>query len=96
MFSCEYDKLASSSAAMRSWSCLDVFLSALNPPWLSCRIWCFSAYADSMDVRVIVNNLYIVFASAIGLWLVNFEGSCFLYSNMVRLIFQEVGICFCL
>ncbi len=59
--------LASSSAAIRSWSCLDVLLSALNPSWLSCRIWYFSPYADSMDVRVLVKNLYTVFASAIGL-----------------------------
>jgi hypothetical protein len=44
-----------------------VLLSALNPSWLSCRIWCFSPYADSMDVRVLVKNLYTVFASAIGL-----------------------------
>ena len=79
--------LASSSAAIRSWSCLDVIISALNPSWLSCRIWCFSPYADSMDVRVFVKNLYTVFASAIGLWFVNFEGSPFLYSKIVRLIF---------
>ena len=70
--------LASFSAAIRSWSCLDVFLSALNPSWLSCRIWCFSPYVDSMDVKVLVKNLYIVFASAIGLWFVNFERSHFL------------------
>ena len=69
--------LVSSSAATRSWSCLDVFLSALNSFWLSCRIWCFSSYAESMDVRVLVKNLYIVFASAIGLWFVSFEGSHF-------------------
>ena len=73
-----------------------MFLFALNPSWLSCRIWYFSLYADSMDVRVLVNNLYTVFASAIGLWFVSFEGSPFLYSNMARLIFHEVGICFCL
>jgi hypothetical protein len=59
--------LVSSSAAIRSWSCLDVLLSALNSSWLSCRIWCFSPYADSMDVRVLVKNLYTVFASAIGM-----------------------------
>ena len=59
--------LASSTAAMRSWSCLDVFLSARNPSWLSCRIWCFFPYADNMYVRVLVKSLYIVFASAIGL-----------------------------
>ena len=37
-----------------------------------------------------------MFASAIGLWLDNFEGSPFLYKSMVRLIFHDVGICFCL
>jgi hypothetical protein len=68
---------ASSSAAIRSWSCLDVLISALNPSWLSCRIWYFSPYADSMYVKVLVNNLYIVFTSVIGLWFVSFEGSFF-------------------
>ena len=60
---------ASSSAAISSCSCscLDVHLSALNPFWLSCKIWCLSPYADKMDVSVLVKNLYIVFASAIGL-----------------------------
>ena len=58
---------ASSSAAINSCSCLDVHLSALNPSWLSCKIWCLSPYVDKMDVSVLVNNLYIVFASAIGL-----------------------------
>ena len=43
-----------------------------------------------------MKNLYIVFASAIGLWFGSWEGSPFLYSSMVRLIFQDVGICFCL
>ena len=88
--------LASSSAAVRSWSCRDVLLSALNPSWLSCKIWCFFPYAESMNVSVLVKNLYIVFASAIGLWLDNCEGSPFLYSSMVRLVFHEAGICFCL
>ena len=58
---------ASSSAAISVCICLDVHLSALNPSWLSCSIWCFSPYAESMDVRVLVKNLYIVLASAIGL-----------------------------
>ena len=62
-------------------------LSTLNPSWLSCKIWCLSPYADKMDVSVLVKNLYIVFANAIGLWFVNRDGS---------LIFQEVGICFSL
>ena len=69
--------LASFSVAMRSWSCLEVLLSAQNPSWLSCRIWCFSPYVDNMHVRVLVKNLYIVFASAIGLWFVSCEGSPF-------------------
>ena len=86
----------SSSVAIRSCSCLDVLLSALNPSWLSCKIWCFSPYADSINVRVLVKNLYIVFASVIGLWLVHFEGSPFLYKSLVKLIFHDDGICFCL
>ena len=49
-----------------------------------------------MNVRVLVKNLYIVFASAIGLWFDSFEGSPFLYKSMVKLIFHDVGICFCL
>ena len=86
--------LASSSAAMRSWSYLDVLLSALNPSWLSCRIWCSSPYADNISVRVLVKNLYIVFASAIDLWFVSCEGSLFLYRSIVRLVFQVAGIFF--
>jgi hypothetical protein len=62
---------ASSSVTMRIWSCLAVLLSAQKPSWLSCRIRCFSPYAESMNVRVLVNNLYIVFARAIGLWFDN-------------------------
>ena len=49
--------LASSRAATSSWSCLDVLLFALNPSWLSCSIWCLSLYADSINLRVLVNNL---------------------------------------
>ena len=49
-----------------------------------------------MDVSVLVENLYIVFASAIGLWLVNTNGTPFCKVIFVRLIFQEVGICFSL
>jgi hypothetical protein len=59
--------LASSSAAIRSWSCLDVPLSALNPSWLSCSIWYLSPYAERMEVNVLVYSLYMVLASAIGL-----------------------------
>jgi hypothetical protein len=44
---------------------------------------------------VLVKNLYIMFARAIGLWFVNIEGFDFLYRRMVRLVFHEVGICCC-
>jgi hypothetical protein len=47
-------------------------------------------------VIVLVKNLYIVFARAIGLWFVSIDGSDVLYSSMVRLVFHEVGICCCL
>ena len=86
--------LASSRVAIRSCSCLDVLLFALNPFWLLCNIWCSSPYADNMCVRVLVKNLYIVFASAIGLWFDSCEGSPFLYKSMVRLVFHDSGICF--
>ena len=49
-----------------------------------------------MNVSVLVKNLYIVFASAIGLWFDNRNGLLFLYSSIIRLIFQEAGICFSL
>ena len=49
-----------------------------------------------MNVRILVKNLYIVFASVIGLWFDIFEGSPFLYRSMVKFIFHDVGICFCL
>ena len=49
-----------------------------------------------MNVRVLIKKLYTVFASAIGLWFDNVERSRFLYKSMVRLIFYDVGICFCL
>jgi hypothetical protein len=45
---------------------------------------------------VLVNSLYIVLASAIGLWFVNIVGSDFLYKKIDRLVFHEVGICCCL
>ena len=70
--------LASSNAAIRSWNCLEVLHSALNPSWLSYRIWCFSPYADNMNVRVLVKNLYMVFASVIGLWFGSFDGYFFI------------------
>ena len=88
--------LASSNAAMRVCSCRAVHLSARKPSWLSCRIWYFSPYAESILVSVLVNNLYIVLASAIGLWLVRWWGFPFLYKSIVRLVFQDSGICFCL
>ena len=69
---------ASSSAAIRSLSCLAVLLSALNPSWLSWRIWFVSPYADRIYVRVLVKKLYIMFASAIGLWFDSCDGSPFL------------------
>ena len=52
-------------------------LFALNPSWLSCKIWCLSPYVDKMDVSVLVKNLYIVFANAIGFWLLNKDGFSF-------------------
>ena len=82
--------------ALRSWSCLEVILSARNPFWLSCRIWCFSPYADSINIRVMVKNLFIVFVRAIGMWFVSCEGSHFLYRRMIRLVSYDDGICCCL
>ena len=43
---------------------------------------------------MLVKNLYMVLASAIGLWFVSRDGSPFLYSNIVSLFFNEDGICF--
>ena len=60
-------KCASFRAAVRSCSCLDVHLSALNPSWLSCKIWYLSPYAKSIDVSILVKSLYMVLARAIGL-----------------------------
>ena len=47
-------------------------------------------------MSVLVNNLYIVLASAIGLWFGRWCGLPFLYRSIVRLVFQESGICLCL
>ena len=47
-------------------------------------------------MKELVKSLYIMLASAIGLWLGRIDGSPFLYSNTVELVFQEAGICFCL
>ena len=41
-----------------------------------------------MDVSVLVNNLYIVFARAIGQWLERCDGFPFLYISMVLLGFH--------
>ena len=51
---------------------------------------------ERIEVNVLVYSLYIVLANAIGLWLESCVGSPFLYSKIVRLVFQEAGICFCL
>ena len=76
---------ASSSATIDSCNTLDVHHSALKASWLSCRIWCLSPHANSMNVSMRVKNLYIVFASAIGLWFVNIDGSPFFLSSIVKL-----------
>jgi hypothetical protein len=47
-------------------------------------------------VRVLVNSLYIVLASAIGLWFGKLVGSPFLYSNIVRLVFHDCDMVPCL
>ena len=47
-------------------------------------------------MRIDVIVLEMVLASAIGLWLVNCDGSPFLYNRTVRLVFHDEGICFCL
>jgi hypothetical protein len=39
-------------------------------------------------VIVLVKNLYIVFARAIGLWFVSIKGSDFLYRRIIRLVFH--------
>ena len=57
--------LASSSAAIMVCICLAAFRSALKPSWISCRMWWVSPYDDSIDVNVLVYNLYIVMSSAI-------------------------------
>ena len=41
---------------------------------------------------VLVKNLYIVFARAIGLGFVSIDGLDVLYRKIVRLVFHEVGI----
>ena len=68
---------ASSNATINSCNCLDVHISTLNPSWLSCEIWCLSPYANKMDISILVKNLYIVFANAIGLWFVSRDGYLF-------------------
>jgi hypothetical protein len=88
-----FANIASSNAAI---SCLGVLLSALSPSWLSCKIWCFSPYVDSMNVRVFVKNLYIMFASVIGLWLDSFEGSHFyiiIWLSLFSMILEIFFVC---
>ena len=51
---------------------------------------------ERIKVSVLVKSLYMVFAKAIGLWFVSWEGSPFLYNKTVRLVFHVAGICFCL
>ena len=46
--------LASSSAAISTWICLEVLFYALNPSWISCSIWYLSSYADMIEVNVLV------------------------------------------
>ena len=73
-----------------------MFLFARNPSWLSCWIWCFSPYAENINFRVLVKNLYIAFARATSLCFVSCEGFPFLYDSMVRFVFHVNGICCCL
>ena len=47
-------------------------------------------------VRVLVKSLYMVFARAMGRWLGRRVGFPFLYNRIVWLVFQEVGMVFCL
>ena len=77
MYMSWFVNLASSSAAIMVCVCLAVFCSALKPSWFLCRMWWVSPYDDSMDVNVLVYNLYIVLASAIGLWFVRIYGCLF-------------------
>ena len=69
--------LASSRADIMVCICLLVHCSCLKSSWLQCSIWCFSPYAASKVVNVLVNSLYMVFARAIGLWLDSIVGSPF-------------------
>ena len=47
-------------------------------------------------VRVLVKSLYMVFAKAMGRWLRRRVGFPFLYRKIVWLVFQEMGMVFCL
>lgn len=82
----------SSKVAMIVWICLVVLISCLDPSWLLYRIWLCPPYVDIMDVNVLVNSLYFVFASAIGLWFSKFYWVIFLYIRTMRLIFHVYGI----
>jgi hypothetical protein len=59
--------LESSSAAISVCNCREVHLSCLNPSWLFCRILCFLPQLANWAIMVLMKNLYIVFARAIGL-----------------------------
>ena len=45
-------------------------------------------------MSMLVNNMYIVLARAIGLWLLRQYGLPFLYRSMVRLVSMMVGFVF--
>ena len=47
-------------------------------------------------MRVLVKSLYIVFAKAMGRWLDREVGLPFLYGRIMWLVFQELGMAFCL
>ena len=49
-----------------------------------------------MEVNVLMYSLYMMLASAIGLWLVSCDGLPFLYSKIVKLVLHDARICFCL
>ena len=51
-------------------------------------------YTDNIEVSVLVKSLYMILASAIGLWFINKDESPFLYNNIINMIFHKVGICF--
>ena len=70
--------------------CLYMHLSALNPSRLLCKIWYLSLYGDIRDVIVLIKFLYIVFASATGLWFDNRDGSLFCIIVLLSLFFKRL------